>query len=56
MGYVTVWHKLILEEVTQWASFRTDIVAAALGGSWARGTAWVNSDIDLMLLVTAQHT
>jgi uncharacterized protein len=41
---------LILEEVTQWASRRTDIAAAALVGSWARGAARVDSDIDLMFL------
>jgi uncharacterized protein len=41
---------LILEEVTQWASYRTDIAAAALVGSWARGSARVDSDIDLMFL------
>jgi predicted nucleotidyltransferase len=40
----------ILEEVTQWASHRTDIAAAALVGSWARGAARVDSDIDLMFL------
>jgi uncharacterized protein len=42
---------LILEEVAQWASHRTDISAAALVGSWARGAARVDSDIDLMFLV-----
>jgi uncharacterized protein len=42
---------LILEEVTQWASRRNDITAAALVGSWARGAARVDSDIDLMFLV-----
>jgi predicted nucleotidyltransferase len=41
---------LILEEVAQWASRRTDIAAAALVGSWARGAARVDSDIDLMFL------
>jgi uncharacterized protein len=41
---------LILAEVTQWASRRTDIVAAALVGSWARGAARLDSDIDLMFL------
>jgi uncharacterized protein len=41
---------LILEEVTQWASNRTDIAAAALVGSWARGSARIDSDIDLMFL------
>jgi uncharacterized protein len=42
--------KFILEEVAQWAARRTDIAAAALVGSWARGTARVDSDIDLMIL------
>lgn len=41
----------ILEEVTQWAFRRADIVAVALVGSWARGEARLDSDIDLMLLV-----
>lgn len=42
--------KLILEEVAQWASSRADIAAVALVGSWARGTARIDSDIDLMIL------
>ncbi len=40
----------ILEAVTQWASHRTDIAAVALVGSWARGAARIDSDIDLMFL------
>jgi predicted nucleotidyltransferase len=43
---------LILEEVTQWVSHRTDINGAALVGSWARGVARADSDIDLMFLAT----
>jgi predicted nucleotidyltransferase len=43
---------LILEEVTRWVSHRTDIDAAALVGSWARGAARADSDIDLMFLAT----
>ena len=42
--------KLILEEVTRWATIRSDITAVALVGSWARRTARIDSDIDLMLL------
>jgi uncharacterized protein len=42
--------KLILGEVTRWATVRSDITAVALVGSWARGTARIDSDIDLMLL------
>lgn len=43
---------LILKEVTQWSSRRPEISAAALVGSWARGAARVDSDVDLMFLVT----
>lgn len=45
--------KLILEKVVQWASHRTDIFAVALVGSWARGAARADSDIDLMFLTDA---
>ena len=40
----------ILEKVTRWATGRNDISAVALVGSWARGTARADSDIDLVLL------
>lgn len=40
----------ILTQVIQWASSRTDILAVALVGSWARGTARPDSDIDFMFL------
>lgn len=40
----------ILAEVARWAANRGDISAVALVGSWARGTARDDSDIDLMLL------
>ena len=40
----------ILTEVIKWASNRLDISAVALVGSWARGTARADSDIDLMFL------
>ena len=42
--------KLILEEVTRWATIRSDITAVTLVGSWARRTARIDSDIDLMIL------
>ncbi len=42
--------KLILEEVARWAACRAEIAAVALVGSWTRGTARVDSDIDLMIL------
>ena len=40
----------LLEVVTAWAAHRGDIVGLALVGSWARGTANLGSDIDLILL------
>jgi uncharacterized protein len=40
----------ILAHVVQWAVNRADIQAVVLVGSWARGTARLDSDIDLMLL------
>ncbi|MGC1308244.1 MAG: nucleotidyltransferase domain-containing protein [Phormidesmis sp.] len=40
----------ILNSVVEWAESCGDILAVALVGSWARGTAHANSDIDLMFL------
>jgi len=40
-----------LSAVVQWASAQPDIVAVALVGSHARGTATEDSDIDLVMLV-----
>jgi hypothetical protein len=42
----------ILEEVVRWAARRNDISAVALVGSWARGKARDDSDIDLVLLAS----
>jgi uncharacterized protein len=42
--------EFILAEVARWARCRTEIAAIALVGSWARGMARVDSDVDLMLL------
>jgi predicted nucleotidyltransferase len=39
-----------LEEIILWASEQSAIVAVALVGSYARGTATENSDIDLIIL------
>lgn len=41
---------LILSRVVEWAESRSNIMAVALVGSWARGTAREDSDIDLMFL------
>jgi uncharacterized protein len=40
----------ILTEVTQWVRQHSEISAVALVGSWARGTARTDSDVDLMFL------
>ncbi|NJK48640.1 nucleotidyltransferase domain-containing protein [Candidatus Gracilibacteria bacterium] len=40
----------IIAEVIRWASYCNNISAIALVGSWARGTARTDSDIDLMFL------
>ena len=39
-----------LDQFTRWASSRSDISAAAVVGSFARGTATPSSDIDLVIL------
>lgn len=40
-----------LEQLTNWSMRREDIIATALVGSWARGQAREDSDVDLMFLV-----
>jgi uncharacterized protein len=45
--------KLILEQVAWWAACRADIAAVVLVGSWARGAARVDSDVDLMILTNS---
>jgi len=40
----------LLEIVLRWASARRDVRGLALVGSWARGTAHMESDVDLVLL------
>jgi hypothetical protein len=42
----------ILAPISAWARSRPDIRGLALVGSWARGSAQSDSDIDLMLLVS----
>lgn len=41
----------LLKVIVAWAEPRSDISALAVVGSWARGTAQRESDLDLMLLV-----
>jgi nucleotidyltransferase-like protein len=41
----------IIDPVVPWARRRSDVLGLAVVGSWARGTARGDSDIDLVLLV-----
>jgi hypothetical protein len=43
--------RLMLREVRAWAERQPDIIAVALFGSWATGTARPDSDIDLLIVV-----
>jgi hypothetical protein len=43
----------VLELASDWARQRPDIRGLALVGSWARGTARPDSDVDLVVLTTA---
>ncbi len=40
----------VLRRVRRWAADRPDVVAVGLAGSWARGTARPDSDVDLVVL------
>lgn len=44
----------LLSRVRGWAIDRPDVVAVALAGSWARGEARMDSDVDLVVLTTAK--
>jgi predicted nucleotidyltransferase len=46
----------ILAPISAWARSRSDVHGLALVGSWARGSARRDSDIDLMLLVPKPRT
>ncbi|MGC9272115.1 nucleotidyltransferase domain-containing protein [Acidiphilium sp.] len=46
----------IIQRIAEWVQNRPEIQAAALVGSQARGMARPESDIDLVLLVTAPET
>ncbi len=39
----------------EWAKERTDVVAVVLVGSWARGDARMDSDVDVVLLTEEQN-
>ena len=41
-----------LDRAAGWAATRNDLLAAALVGSWARGSPQDDSDVDLLLLTT----
>ncbi len=40
----------LLERVRMWAEARSDVVAVGMAGSWARGDARMDSDVDLVIL------
>ena len=44
--------RTLLRRLGAWAERRPDVCGAALVGSWARGTARVTSDVDVVLLTT----
>ncbi|AWT41553.1 MULTISPECIES: nucleotidyltransferase domain-containing protein [Streptomyces] len=43
----------LLDRATRWAAARADVTGLLLAGSWARGAARPDSDVDLVLLTTA---
>jgi predicted nucleotidyltransferase len=45
----------LLQRATAWARQRSDIRGLALVGSWARGSARADSDVDLVVLTTAAN-
>lgn len=45
----------LLERAREWACLRVDVVAVGLAGSWARGNARMDSDVDLVLLTTTKQ-
>jgi Nucleotidyltransferase domain len=49
---IMISHPRLLEALRSWASGRRDILAVALVGSQARGTASVGSDTDVVILAT----
>ncbi len=44
-----------LDQVVSWASGRPEVQAVGLAGSWARGTATPESDVDLVVIVENVH-
>ncbi|MFF3500848.1 nucleotidyltransferase domain-containing protein [Streptomyces sp. NPDC003247] len=42
----------MVERITAWALGRSDVVGVLLVGSWARGAARQDSDVDLVVLTT----
>lgn len=46
----------LLERAASWATTRDDVVALALVGSWVRGAAQPDSDVDLIVLTDEPTT
>ncbi len=40
----------LLEDVAEWATAQSNVRAVALAGSWTRGTAREDSDVDIVVL------
>lgn len=45
----------LLADTCEWAARKSDVVAVGLAGSWARGEACMDSDVDLVLLTTTKQ-
>lgn len=45
-------YRRVVRSVTAWATQQPDIVGVAVVGSWARGQARMDSDVDLVVLTT----
>jgi predicted nucleotidyltransferase len=48
-------YERVVRSVADWANQQRDIVGVAVVGSWARGAARMDSDIDLVILTTEKE-
>jgi hypothetical protein len=46
----------VVSSTVGWAEGRTDVRAVGIAGSWARGTAAMSSDLDLVVLTDAKES
>jgi predicted nucleotidyltransferase len=47
-------YESVITSVAHWARDRADVVAVAIVGSWARGEADMDSDVDLVVVTSAK--